>query len=176
MMFGEDSDMKIVGQEPVKTVETNEVEELRREEANGNLARARALGAWLVRAASSIELSTPIDDKRLIAQRWLLLVFTIEHELAQLLPEVSAQTAQNEFYNSLHIDAPHIYEELQENGGMTFYYLALQAENVPAAVGKTFAGLYGRANDAEMVQMGTDLYTACVREVEDLVSKQNFVK
>ena len=42
MFFGEDSDMKIVGQEAPVIDETNEVEELRQEEANGNLARARA--------------------------------------------------------------------------------------------------------------------------------------
>ena len=73
-MYGtDDSDMKIVGQEAPQKDDHNEVEELRREEANGNLARARALGAWLVRSASTIEISTPIDDKKLIAQRWLLL-------------------------------------------------------------------------------------------------------
>ena len=177
MFFGEDSDMKIVGQEAPVIDETNEVEELRQEEANGNLARARALGAWLVRAATAIALSTPLDDPKLIAQRWLLLVFAIEHELAQLLPtEVTAQTAQNEFYNSLRTDAPHIYEELQQNGGLTFYYLCLQQDDVPAAVGKTFAGLYGKADDTDMIQMGIDLYNACVHEVEDLVAAQNFVK
>ncbi|MBQ1210950.1 MAG: hypothetical protein IIX68_04025 [Clostridia bacterium] len=176
-MFVEDSDMKIVGQEAPQKDDHNEVEELRREEANGNLARARALGAWLVRSASTIEISTPIDDKKLIAQRWLLLLFTVESQLARLLPtEVSAQTAQNEFYNSLRTDAPHIYEELQQNGGLTFYYLCLQQDDVPTAVANTFASLYGKPQDPAMIEMGKALYNACVYEVGELVAEQKFVK
>lgn len=69
--------------------------------------------------------SQPAEDiGSLLTQRRILLAFAVEVGLDAFLPNnLVAQTAQNVFYNTLHITAPAFYDDLQESGAFSFYYM-----------------------------------------------------
>lgn len=184
MRVNDDSDMKIAGEHFEETEEYAESLEamtrlLEQEKENGNLPRARALGKRLVQTAKEIERSLPLDDHALIVQRWLLLTFAVEVELQRLSPNVLvAEAAHSVFYNALQSDAANIYDELQENGSLSFYYLCVREDDTvdEQKVGETFASLCGHAGDETYTGMGRDLYAGCVKQVEELTAAAGFVR
>ncbi len=184
MRLNDDSDMKIAGEHFEEEEDSAESLEamtrlLEQEKQNGNLPRARTLGKKLVQAAKGIERALPLDDHALIVQRWLLLTFAVEIELQRLLPNVLvAEAAHTVFYNTLQSDAVNIYDELQENGSLSFYYLCVREDDSvdEQKVGETFASLCGHAGDAAYVQMGRELYEGCVKQVEELTAETDFVR
>lgn len=133
MRHEDDSDMKIAGDdfddilEPQGESAEAVARLLEQEKANGNLSRARRLGAIMADEVSAIEGgdSQPAEDiGSLLTQRRILLAFAVEVGLDAFLPNnLVAQTAQNVFYNTLHITAPAFYDDLQESGAFSFYYM-----------------------------------------------------
>ena len=174
----DDSDMKIVGE---YTAEEDSAEVtsrlLRQEQENGNLARARTLGHLLAQTLGKDEQPLTPGNRAVTVQRWLLLTFAVEVQLEKLLPtSIAAQTAFNKFYETMRTDAPAIYEELQNNGSLSFYYLCLQdGEHAEQKIGETFASLCGHAGDRDFASAGTQLYRSCVLQVEALSAVQGFV-
>lgn len=178
MPFQDDSDMKIVGEyvAPEEIPDTTS-ELLEQEQQNGNLDRARALGAALIDAAKNAEAEHPSENTSLRLQRWLLLLFTADVELHRLLPNpLVAQTSANTFYNLLHTQAEDIYDAVQQDGSLSFYYLCQEDGTVSVEkAGQTFASLCGHANERVYVALGQKLAQACLDYVRDLVEQQNFV-
>ena len=167
----DDSDMKIVGEYSAEE-DSAEVTSrlLRQEQENGNLARARTLGHLLAQTLGKDEQPLTPGNRAVTVQRWLLLTFAVEVQLEKLLPtSIAAQTAFNKFYETMRTDAPAIYEELQNNGSLSFYYLCLQdGEHAEQKIGETFASLCGHAEDRDFASAGTQLYRSCVLQVEAL--------
>ena len=134
----EDSDMKIVPDGAVEMPEPAEdsVEAmarlLDREKKNGNLSKARRLGARMAEEVASVEgYSTaaggPAENPSLLPQRRILMAFAVEVGLDAFLPNnLVAQSAQNVFYDTLKILAPDFYDDLQESGAFSFYYLCVR--------------------------------------------------
>lgn len=178
MPFQDDSDMKIVGEyvEPEETPDTTS-ELLRQQQENGNLDRARALGAALIDAAKAAEAEHPSENASLRLQRWLLLLFTADVELHRLLPNsLVAQTSANAFYDLLRTQATDIYDAVQQNGSLSFYYLCQENGSVSVEkAGQTFASLCGHANDRTYVALGEKLTQACLDHVRTLAAQQAFV-
>ena len=114
MGLEDDRDMKIAGDdfEPVNEAGADvghEAQLLEQEKENGNLSRARRLGAILADEVSAVEGDSRTDDSALLTQRRILLSFAVEVGLDALLPNsLTAQTAQDIFYNSLRVTAPRI--------------------------------------------------------------------
>ena len=178
MPFQDDSDMKIVGEYVAPEDQPDATSALlKQEQENGNLDRARALGAALIEAAKAAEAEHPSENAALRLQRWLLLLFTADVELHRLLPNsLVAQTSANAFYNLLHTQAADIYDAVQQNGSVSFYYLCQEdgAVSVQKA-GRTFASLCGHAEDRTYIELGEKLAEACLDHVRTLVAQQNFV-
>lgn len=186
----DDSDMKIAGDdfEPVKKADEQEsveatARQLAQEKSNGNLSRARRLGAIMADEVSAIDGSTnPVHEternRALPMQRRILLAFAVEVGLDAFLPnQLVAQTAQNIFYNTLLITAPSIYEDLQESGAFSFYYLCFRdGRQVEQRVGETFAALCGRKEDPEYEQMGRKLYMRFIAQVKHFADTLEFVQ
>ncbi len=179
----DDSDMKIAGAQPSEKPDSDEAKRtaliLEREKQNGNMERAYHLGKQLVTAAAEMEKSLPLEDAALIAQRWLLLTFVVETKLKELLPHpLTAEIAHTVFYNTLTTDAPAFFEELRNNGSLSFYYLCVRdgGDQLEKRVGETFASLCGHQGETEYIEMGKALYCACVGQVAEMVLAQQFVK
>ena len=178
MPFQDDSDMKIVG-EYVAPEERPDATSalLQQEQQNGNLDRARALGAALIDLAKAEETEHRSENADLRLQRWLLLLFTADVELRRLLPNpLVAQTSANTFYDLLRTQVGDIYDAVQQNGSLSFYYLCLEdgAVSVQKA-GQTFASLCGHAGSPRYVTLGQQIAQACIDRVHTLVAEQGFV-
>ena len=176
----DDSDMKIVGAAS-DTEEISEAEAasrlLRQEQENGNLDRARTLGRLLAQTLGQGERPLTEDNRAVTVQRWLLMMFAVEVELEKRLPtQLTAQTAENEFFDTLREHVEAVYEELQNNGSLSFYYLCLQdADKAEQKIGETFASLCGHAGEADFAAAGTQLYRSCILQIAALTAVQGFV-
>ncbi len=183
-MFEEDDrDMKIAGDdfEPAETGTAeadDDAQLLAREKENGNLSRARRLGAIMADEVSSIEGDSQTADSALLTQRRILLSFAVEVEFDALLPNsLVAQTAQSVFYNTLRVTAPQFYDDLQASGAFSFYYLCVrEGREVKEKVGQTFASLCGRKGDPDYERMGRELYCRFTAQVQHFVDTLEFVR
>ena len=94
MRLEDDRDMKIAGDdfEPVEPrtgeADNGDAALLEQEKENGNLSRARRLGAILAEEVSAVEGDSPTDNSALLTQRRILLAFAVEVGLDALLPNV----------------------------------------------------------------------------------------
>lgn len=185
----DDSDMKIAGdsfEEPV-TAADDSAEALAalldREKKNGNLSRARRLGAIMADEVTAIEggdgglAHSAEENAVLLSQRRILMAFAVEVGLDAFLPNnLVAQTAQNIFYNTLHITAPAFYDDLQESGAFSFYYLCVRGgRQVEQKVGEIFASLCGKEGDELYTRMGTNLYNQFMTQVRHFAETLEFV-
>jgi hypothetical protein len=183
----DDSDMKIVtgdfdpAPEPAEESAEATARLLEREKKNGNLSKARRLGARMAEEVASIEGYTTAangaaENPSLLTQRRILLAFAVEVGLDAFLPNnLVAQTAQNVFYDTLHITAPEFYDDLQESGAFSFYYLCVRnGRQVEKKVGETFASLCGMKGSESYARMGQELYIRFTGQVKRLTCGEQF--
>lgn len=192
MRLDDDSDMKIAGDDFDDAEDTAEAAEesveetallLDQEKKNGNLNRARRLGAIMADEVSAVEgdndpLQETAENHALPTQRRILSAFAVEVGLDAYLPnQLVAQTAQNIFYNTLHITAPAFYDDLQESGAFSFYYLCFRdGRQVEKRIGETFATLCGRKDDEEYTRLGSAIYVRCLAQVRHFADTLEFIK
>ncbi len=179
-MRNDDSDMKIAGESFDPPVGSDDGEatakQLEAEKANGNLCRARRLGAIMAEEVSAIEGENKTEEPAILTQRRILLAFAVEVGLDAFLPNtLLAQTAQSIFYDTLRLTASAFYEDLQESGAYSFYFLCLrEGRNVETRVGETFAGLCGKAGDTQLAHTGAALYVRFIDQVRSFVETMEF--
>lgn len=149
----DDSDMKIAGEAAEATEPACPVEALEQAQQNGNLEKAKQLGAQLAQLVLEKAEDTP---------RRSLLSFSAVVGMDSALPAgPTVESARNAFYEGLGA----FYEELRSAGTFSFYYLCLQeGDRVEQQVGVTFAQLCGRETDAALAAEGTALYQAFLEE------------
>lgn len=184
MHFEDDRDMKIAGDdfEPVEQPGNREADDeaalLEREKENGNLSRARRLGAIMADEVSAVEGDSQTSDSALLTQRRILLSFAVEVGLDALLPNsLAAQTAQTVFYDTLRTTAPQFYDDLQASGAFSFYYLCVRdGRQGEDKVGETFASLCGHKGDEAYARMGRELYQRFTAQVRYFVDTLEFVR
>ena len=171
--FFDDSDMKIVGA-PAKKADDVDFQGLLAESSkqhfNGNIAKAKMLGANIVSAfsyrAAPEELVNlvreagvaPSDD--VMQQVRYLSVFSAEVSLLQFLPSrLLAEIAKSEMYDVLMKFSPAFYDALARSGAFSFYYMTLVNGAVTAEnVGRQFAVLCGKAGDPVYASLGCKLH------------------
>ncbi len=181
-MHYDDSDMKIASDDFKKHQEIIDDTEqmtklLKREKSNGNLARARRLGAVMAEDVSSIEGENPACDTAHMTQRRILLAFAVEVGLDTVLPnKLLSETAQSIFYDTLLTTASTFYDDLQKSGAFSFYYLCVrEAEQVEKCVGETYATLCGCSGDKKIAKMGTELFIHFINQVHSFAKTMGFV-
>ncbi|MCL2089365.1 MAG: hypothetical protein FWH14_07775 [Oscillospiraceae bacterium] len=137
------------------------------EKNNGNLEKARQLGAILAAEVDSNdgEFVFGLDNREnhdIILQRRLLLAFTITKALEMFAPNaITAKTASGFFLDTVKVTSPHIYADIRENPAFSYYLLALReskSKSGNSAVGKTFSKLCGREEDEIYKELGEALY------------------
>ena len=175
----DDSDMKIVGEETPSGDDMDATAALlAREKANGNLSRARRLGAIMAEEVASVEGVQPSERAFIMAQRRILLAFAVEVGFDAFLPNnLLSQTAQSIFYDTLRLTAPSFYEDLQESGAFSFYYLCVrEGREVEKRVGEIYASLCGKPGSPELAKEGADLYIYFIAQVHLIADSIDFVR
>lgn len=159
------------------------MQQVAQEKQNGNLGKARRMGARLAEDIAAIDHATPpangaAENAALMTQRRILLAFAAEVGLDAFLPNnLTAQEAQNIFYNNLHLTAPAFYDDLQESGAFSFYYLCVRdGRHVERKIGETFARLCGMADSESYIRMGIDAYNRFITQVKRMADSMNFVR
>ena len=178
----EDQDIKIAGDSFESAADDDSegdqtARELQREKDNGNLNRARRLGAIMADDVSAIEGDSPSGDSVLMTQRRILLAFAVAVGLESFLSSsLLSETAQSVFYDTLRETAPAFYEDLQESNAFSFYYLCVRdGGQVENKVGKTFASLCGMTDNETYARMGEELYRRFIGQVQHYTEVLAFV-
>ena len=178
MSYKEDSDMKIVGETPKE--DSDSMDEtahlLKHEQQNGNLDRSRMLAATLINSAKQADVDHPIHNNKLRLQRWLVLLFAADVEINRLLPnELVADTASSSFYSLLQTEAVDVYNAVEQNGSLSFYYLCQDNGNIDRQkASKTFASLCGFSNSEFVTKVGKIIVDECIDKVTKIVKDLDF--
>ncbi len=178
----EDNDIKIAGSaggaDAVKAAEPDDIENYDRMRRNGDLSRARRLGASLAGNIDSLydALGAEAQDDTVALHSKLLTVFSVVAALESLLPNrMLVRTALNVFYDTLKKDFPELYDSMSVSGAVTFYYLEYRKLGKTAAdIGGKFAMLCGREEDDVLMTLGLDIFTRGFDHVRTLIDDMAF--
>lgn len=187
-MLNDDSDVKIFGKKVAD--EKNDIadllEEVNRQRANGNTAKARELGEKLaliflddneINAHIASAVGKVPKTQKVMKQVRILIVFSAQLCLSRQLPvALLSNTAVNSFYDQISDDTHDFYNQLSGGPEFSFYYLAVRT-NVSSAtvVGETFAMLCGKEKDEYYMSLGRNIYNLTIDEIGKMITKYHFV-
>lgn len=179
MFTHDDSDMKIVGAVPEENNDSMDETAalLKSQQENGNLDRARALAQALINSAKQADIDHPIHNYKLRMQRWLVLLFAADVEINRLLPnQLVADTASSSFYSLLQTEAVDVYNMVEQNGSLSFYYLCQEKgiiDRIKAS--QTFASLCGFSKSKIVTKIGKIFIDECIDKVTKIVNDLEFI-
>ena len=152
-----------------------------RQRANGNIDKARRLGASLATIAPTGEgdgifvnlkdhLSQKFFVQDILYQIRVLLVFACETLLQLELPtELLSTTAIASMYDAMEKDMPGFYNNIANGAAFTFYYLAIQkGGDLSENIGEAFAMLCSVKNKDSFVLAGKTIWNIAV----DIIGKE----
>lgn len=155
-----------------------------RQRANGNIDKARKLGAVLATIAPTgdgdgifVNLKDHLSPKffvqDILYQIRVLLVFACETLLQIELPtELLSTTAIASMYDAMEKDAPGFYSNIANGAAFTFYYLAIQkGGDISANIGEAFAMLCSVKNKDSFVLAGKTVWNIAVDVIEKEIEK-----
>lgn len=164
-MFDEDIKIASLGKDrPKKNDHEKVMDEYSRESANGNIEKARSLGASLAKEVVERLDSFPVDEENdnvnLSVQRGVMMTFAAVVALEEnIMSEVVHQTAENSFNAELEKLSPDIYKAVADSGAFSFYYLAYRrGTEVVRRMGQTFAMLCSHDGDPVYHELGEAIY------------------
>lgn len=155
-----------------------------RHRANGNIDKARKLGATLATIAPTGEgdgifvnlrdhLSQKFFVQDILYQIRVLLVFACETILQIELPtELLSTTAIASMYDVMEKDMPGFYSNIANGAAFTFYYLAVQkGGDISENIGEAFAMLCSVKNKDSFVLAGKTVWNIAVDIIEKEIEK-----
>ncbi len=163
-----------------------------RQKANGNIDKARRLGAALATIAPTgdgegifVNLKDHLSPKffvqDILYQIRVLLVFACETLIQMELPsELLSTTAIASMYDAMEKDMPGFYNNIANGAAFTFYYLAMQkGGDISDNIGEAFAMLCAVKNKDSFVLAGKTVWNIAVdiiaKEIERLTSKSQMI-
>lgn len=170
-----DDDMKIVGAEQPKKVDT--AAHWSAQKASGNIDRAHRLGKILAQQLLNIQ----EDNDAMLLQKQMLFTFVMDTVGPTLLPDsLLMETARATFFERIRDLLPNFETTLHRLGAFTFYRLAVDGYH-PAAlpavkIGAMFAALCGKAEDKDAETEGAALFNAFVARLAETVDLIEFVE
>ena len=152
-----------------------------RQKANGNIDKARRLGAALATIAPTgdgegifVNLKDHLSPKffvqDILYQIRVLLVFACETLIQMELPtELLSTTAIASMYDAMEKEMPGFYNNIANGAAFTFYYLAMQkGGDISDNIGEAFAMLCAVKNKDSFVLAGKTVWNIAV----DVISKE----
>lgn len=181
------NDVKIFGEhQNLDDIEKEDslVLELVVQKSNGNLHKAKQLGAILAAEVESNDgefvfgAGLRREDQEILLQRRLLLAFVVDYGLNTFcLNKIISEIAINFFYDTIKNDSPLIYEDIRETGAFSYYYLCVRdGEQIEEEIGKTFAQLVGYKDNEVYAHLGTALFLHFIDVVKKKIAELNFVE
>jgi hypothetical protein len=155
-----------------------------RHRANGNIDKARRLGAALATMAPTSDgdgifvnlrdhLSPKFFVQDILYQIRVLLVFACETILQIELPsELLSTTAISSMYHAIEEGTPGFYSNIANGAAFTFYYLAVQkGGDISENIGEAFAMLCSVKNKDSFVLAGKTVWNIAVDIIEKEIEK-----
>lgn len=155
-----------------------------RQKANGNIDKARKLGAVLATIAPTgdgdgifVNLKDHLSPKffvqDILYQIRVLLVFACETLLQMELPtELLSTTAIASMYDAMEKDMPGFYNNIANGAAFTFYYLAIQkGGDISENIGEAFAMLCAVKNKDSFVLAGKTVWNLAVDIIDKEIEK-----
>ena len=182
----EDKDIKIAGDKPSLNISKVDYpqssEEFQIDRANGNIEKAKRLGTEIaeifVKQCKKNDnlIDANEDSSSLSSQRILLLSFAATVGFECFCPgSVTANIAQNNFYDKLQQLDAGIYADSCDPGALSFYFLAFRSGNDnERRIGQTFAMVCGHDGDPIYQELGEALYCWFISQVEEKANKLKF--
>lgn len=182
----DDSDMKIVPNDPSELFDSSEgaATAFLRETQNGNMEKARKLGAELAAELSAGDRGIvnfgvgAYDDESTLLQRRVLFAYVVNQVVEDLAPaSIVAQSAMSSFYDCLQKASPDVYEKITDAAVFSLYILSVRnAPDDPCAIGRVFAQLCGREADPVFVRYGCELSNYFAMYCTQLVLRVQLVR
>ncbi|MBO5937128.1 MAG: hypothetical protein J6V06_04485 [Clostridia bacterium] len=160
-----------------------------RQKANGNIDKARRLGAALATIAPTgdgdgifVNLKDHLSPKffvqDILYQIRVLLVFACETLLQMELPtELLSTTAIASMYDAMEKDMPGFYNNIANGAAFTFYYLAIQkGGDISENIGEAFAMLCAVKNKDSFVLAGKTVWNIAVDIIEKEIEKADITE
>ena len=160
-----------------------------RQRANGNIDKARRLGASLATIAPTGEgdgifvnlkdhLSQKFFVQDILYQIRVLLVFACETLLQLELPtELLSTTAIASMYDAMEKDMPGFYSNIANGAAFTFYYLAIQkGGDISENIGEAFAMLCAVKNKDSFVLAGKTVWNIAVDIIDKEIEKADITE
>lgn len=140
-------------------------DEYNRENAKGNIDKAKALGKLLADEVVAHINSFPVEegetlDETMAIQRGIMMTFAAIVSLEENnQSSVVFQTAKTSFNNRLEEVDPDLYKAVGDTGAFSFYYLAYRrGTEVVRRIGQTFAMLCAHDGDPVYHELGEAIY------------------
>lgn len=154
------------------------IENMREHRKNGNVDRAKALGAGLGGREFDLEKELPVKFRKpdIIYQAKVLLFFAAEANLQMLVfdPMLTA-IAVNEMYETLQEREKGLYDNLYDGMAYSFYYSSVKnGGSLELEVGKTFAMLCSASDNESFIKTGAELYAKASCAVKKAVDEAGF--
>jgi hypothetical protein len=160
-----------------------------RHRANGNIDKARRLGAALATMAPTSDgdgifvnlrdhLSPKFFVQDILYQIRVLLVFACETILQMELPtELLSTTAIASMYDAMEKDMPGFYNNIANGAAFTFYYLAIQkGGDISENIGEAFAMLCAVKNKDSFVLAGKTVWNIAVDIIDKEIQKADITE
>ena len=160
-----------------------------RQKANGNIDKARKLGAALATIAPTgdgdgifVNLKDHLSPKffvqDILYQIRVLLVFACETLLQMELPtELLSTTAIASMYDAMEKDMPGFYNNIANGAAFTFYYLAIQkGGDISENIGEAFAMLCAVKNKESFVLAGKTVWNIAVDVIDKEIQKADITE
>ncbi len=177
----DDSDVKIAGNKPSQTVKKNlndlSDELLDKELVDKSKALGKTLAETFLKSVDTVFVDDATDSQMLI-QRQLLLAFTVNVALDEFcVDDTVSGIATKSFLDTLSKLSPEVYDNCNETGAFSFYYLAYRRRTeVDRRIGQTFAMLCAHDGDPIYQELGEALYCWFVSVVKGEIEKLNLNK
>ena len=160
-----------------------------RQKTNGNIDKARKLGATLATIAPTDDgagifvnikdhLSPKFFVQDILYQIRVLLVFACETLLNMELPtELLSTTAIASMYDAMEKDMPGFYSNIANGAAFTFYYLAIQkGGDISENIGEAFAMLCAVKNKDSFVLAGKTVWNIAVDIIDKEIEKADITE
>lgn len=154
--------------------------------ANGNIDKARHLGAVLATITPTGDEGLVVDLKSHLASKFfvqdilyqikVLLVFACETILQMDIPvELLSNTAIASMYDAIETASPGFYSNIANGAAFTFYYLAVKkGGDLSENIGEAFAMLCGVKNKDSFIPAGKTVWNIAVDIVTKEIEKADF--
>lgn len=175
-LFAADDDIKIFPGSGTRIASGDsaqeDADEFVRQRNNGNIDRAKRLGARYARHLC--RLWRPGDSSEVLSQKKVLYAYAVANAIEERSPNTFLeQAALSAFHQNVANRSAADHETIEDSAAFTLYLLA-ERDRCGAGFGRVYAQLCGREDDEEMVGKGIWLYHRYTADCASIFNRANY--